>query len=115
MPRRDKRRHGRTARDVRRAGLFGPRTAAPAPPIKELDVWLRVNGVDVANSNSMQAMEDLAQRQVVSFSRTVELDAGDYVELMFAVNDLNMGLNAIAADGVNPATPSVVINVTQVE
>ena len=110
MPRRDKRRYGRTAKDVRRGGL-GTRTPYTPPSIKEIDVWLRVNGVDVSNTNSMQAMTDLTEREVLSSTHIVELEAGDYIQLMFAVNDLNMKLNAIAG---SPATPSVVINVEKI-
>ena len=112
MPRRDKRRYGRTARDVRRGGL-GTRTPVVLPDIKDVDLWIRVNGSDVANSNSTQSLTDTDEREVVTFTRIIQLQAGDYFELMFAVNDLNVALNSFPADAVNPLTPSVTINVRQ--
>lgn len=113
MPRRDKRRYGRTAKDVRRGGL-GTRTPDVIPTIKEIDVWLRVNGTDLANSNATQAMTDLDEREVMTAKHIVQLQAGDYIELLYAVNDVNVALNSFAADAVNPLTPSVTISIVQV-
>lgn len=113
MPRRDKRRYGRTAKDVRRGGL-GTHAVPVLPSVKDIDLWLRINGTDVANSNSVQSLTDTAEREIVTFTRVIQLQAGDYFQLMFAVNDLNVALNAIAADAVSPATPSVTMNVIQI-
>ncbi|MCK5604448.1 hypothetical protein KAR91_21335 [Candidatus Pacearchaeota archaeon] len=114
MPvRRDRRRSGADAEDTRRGGL-GVGTAVPPPDIKDIDAWLRVNGVDVANSDSIQSLTDLDEREAMSFSHVLELQAGDYIELMFQVNDLNVMLNSFVATGTTPVVPSVTINVTQV-
>lgn len=111
--RKNSRRGGVRVLDVRRGG-FGAQVAPVAPTIKEIDFWLRVNGSDVANSNSTQALTDVDEREVVAFTRVMQLQAGDYFELMFAVNDLNVALNSFAADAVGPVTPSVTINVVQI-
>ena len=113
MPRRDKRRYGRTAKDVRRGGL-GTRTPYTPPSISDINVWLRVNGTNVANTDSKQSMTAFTERETLTASHIVKLDAGDYLELVFAVNDLNMLLHAYAADAVNPAAPSVSISVEQI-
>ena len=113
-PRRDKRRYGREAEDVRRGGVKPP-VPPVSPTIKEIDVWFRVNGADIANSNSVQAMTALTEREVVTATQILDLEAGDYIQLMFAVNDLNMTLNALVADAVAPAAPSIIVNITQVE
>ena len=114
MPiRRDRRRTGADAKDTRRGG-FGDASVKTEVSIKDVDVWLRVNGVDVANTNSMQSLTDLDEREIISFSHVLELQAGDYIELMFMVNDLNVILNSFAATGTTPVVPSVIVNVTQV-
>ncbi len=111
--RRDRRRGGADVLDTRRGG-FGVGTPIAAPTIKNVDVWLRVNGTDVANSNSIQSLTDYDEREIMSFSHILELQAGDYIELMFAVNDLNVFLNSYPSDAVSPLTPSVTISITQV-
>lgn len=111
--RRDRRRGGADVLDTRRGGV-GVGTPGVVPTTKELDLWLRVNGVDVANSNAMQAMSDLTERETVTCTHVVQLEAGDYFEVMFAVNDLNMILNTLTADAVGPATPSITLIVSEV-
>lgn len=111
--RRDKRRYGLRALDTRRGG-HGAQVAPAVPTIKEIDIWLAINGVDQNYTNVVQSSTDLNERKTISGTYVVDLDAGDYVEIMFAINDLNLFLNAIAA-GTGPATPSIAVNVTQVE
>jgi hypothetical protein len=55
-PRRDKRIYGRTAQDVRRKGLGGRQPYAPSTNIGEIMTWIRINGVDVAYSCAVQAI-----------------------------------------------------------
>ncbi len=112
--RRDRRRYGVRALDVRRGGL-GAQVAPAIPTIKDVDVWIRVNGTDIANSNSIQSLTDTDEREVMVCKRVVQLQAGDYIEMMFAVNDAAVVLNSFVADAVSPVTPSVVLNITQVK
>lgn len=42
------------------------------------------------------------------------LDAGDYLELMYAVADIAIELQALPATAFSPAAPSVLIHITQV-
>lgn len=112
MPRRDKRRYGRTARDVRRGGLGAQRFVSP---IKNINLWLRVNGIDVANSNIVQSMTPLIGDEAIAFSHILSLRSSDYCELAFAVEDLNLILKATSATTFGPATPSVTLNITQIQ
>lgn len=112
--RRDRRRGGADVLDTRREGV-GVGTPIAAPTIKNVDVWLRKNGTDIANSNSIQSLTDIDEREIMSFSYILELQAEDYIELMFAVNDLNVFFNSYPSDAVGPLTPSVMINITQVK
>lgn len=113
MPRRDKRRYGRTAKDVRRGGI-GTGTPGSVPTIKEINAWIRINGANVDNSNTFMSFTETTIMKTLTFSRIVELKADDYFELMFAVNDLNVILKAVAAAGSVPAAPSVTLNVAEV-
>lgn len=81
---------------------------------QEIDIWFRVNGVDVPKSNSQYG---IAQRKASGvFSRLIaainfflELDATDYVEIMWRVSDSGVSLEhfpAVVASGTTPAIPS---------
>ena len=111
--RRDKRKYGLYAKDTRKVG-YGAPIIPSVPTIKEINAWIRVNGTDIDSSNARQATIDLTEREVMSFSHIVDLSAGDYLELMFAVNDLNLAIQAIGVTGFNPATPSVTLSVTEI-
>lgn len=111
-------RHRGAGRGSPRHDGLGARTPTPPPvipTIKDVDFWFRINGTDVANTNSTQSLTDTDEREVVSFSQVLELLAGDYFELMFAVNDINVLLNSFPLDAVGPLTPSVIINITKVK
>ena len=107
------RHRGAGKQDTRHAGL-GLRDPSPVTPIKNIDFWFRINGVDVANTNSSQSMTSTSEREVVAFSQTLSLQDGDYFELMFAVNDLSVILNTITASAFGPAAPSVILSVVEI-
>ena len=116
-PRRDKRRYGRTARDVRRGGLGTQRTPST---VKNINLWLRVNGIDVANSNIIQSITPLVENEAVAFSHILSLQTNDYCELAFSVNDLSTLLKAtpiriFGGQSFGSATPSVTLNMTQIQ
>lgn len=111
-PRREKRRYGRTARDVRRGGLGAQRTASS---IKTINLWLRVNGIDIANSNIIQSITPFVESEAIAFSRILSLQTNDYCELVFAVDNLGVMLKADPIRIFGPATPSVTLNMTQIQ
>ncbi len=77
-------------------------------------IWLRKNGTDVANSASTFRIQGNNSEIVVAWDFMVEIAANDYVELMWAVDDLNVQLLAAAAAAPIPAIPSVILTVMQV-
>jgi hypothetical protein len=68
--------------------------------------WFRVNGVDVANSANKVYVGSGTDETVASRSLLLSLQAGDYVELMWAVANTNLFLLAEAAAAPAPAIPS---------
>ena len=46
---------------------------------------------------------------------TLSLAADDYVEIMFASSDTAVTVNTVAATAFAPASPAVVLNVTQAQ
>lgn len=90
---------------------------------KKIWIWPRKNGVDIPNSNSEVTLAGNSQVLVAAWNWVVSLNANDYVELMYAVEDTAVSIVTVAAQtGANgtatfarPAVPSVILTVTQVQ
>ena len=78
-------------------------------------LWLRKNGVDVANSTSRWRLKGNDDEVLIPLLATLALSHGDYVELMWAADDTNVILNAHAATAFAPASPSAQLSITQVD
>ncbi len=78
-------------------------------------LWLRKNGVDVANSTSRWRLKGNDDEVLVPLLATLSLTHNDYVELMWAADDTNVILNAHAATAFAPASPSALLSITQVD
>lgn len=75
--------------------------------------WPRVNGSDVAGSTMMNALHNNGAVLVVSRSSIFELNAGDYLEAMWATDSTNGLLKASAATAFAPAAPATTIAITR--
>ena len=81
---------------------------------KNTFIWARKNGVDIPNSNSKVTLVGNGVEMVPSWSFSVSAQAGDYFELMYAVTDTAVSINAPAATSFAPATPSATLRVSQI-
>ena len=75
-------------------------------------IWLRKNGTDVANSATVIRMQGNNAETVAAWNFLLQMNAGDYFELMWEVDDLAVSLHADPATGVHPAIPSIILTVT---
>jgi hypothetical protein len=75
--------------------------------------WPRVNGSDVAGSTMKNALHQNGSVLVVSRSAIFELNAGDYLEAMWAADNTNGFLDATAATAFAPAAPASTIAITR--
>ena len=75
-------------------------------------IWLRKNGTDVANSATTLRLQGNNAEEVAAWNFLLEMNAGDYFELMWEVSDLAVSLLADPASAVHPAIPSVILTVT---
>ena len=90
---------------------------------KKLWIWPRINGVDVANSNSEITIAGNNAVLVPAWSWTLSMNANDYFQIMYAVEDTGIKITSKAATtGANgtatfarPAVPSIILEVTQVQ
>lgn len=75
--------------------------------------WPRVNGTNVANSTMVTTLESNNQKKIVARSGIFEVDADDYLQAMFATDDLAASLSTTAATAFCPASPSVTLSVSE--
>jgi len=85
----------------------------------DVDIWFRKNGTNVDNSNSRY--HPPARRgtgdpshMIAALNFFIELDAGDYVEIVYKVGDVGVTLEHFAASSTptRPAVPSVIATVS---
>ena len=77
-------------------------------------IWLKKNGANVANSAGDTRVAGNGDRIMAAWNYIVSAAAGDYYELAWAANDTNVLLDYVAAAGVVPAVPSVILTVVPV-
>lgn len=81
--------------------------------VKNISLWPRINGVNVANSARQFTLTGaLNEATVIDWGFVLNLAAGDYVELMWSTDNTNVQIAAAAASAPVPAIPSVVLTVT---
>jgi hypothetical protein len=75
-------------------------------------IWLRKNGVNVPDSAGQIRIQGNNAETLAAWNYLVQLNAGDYVEIMWEVNDTSVIILADAASAVHPSVPSVILTVT---
>jgi hypothetical protein len=75
-------------------------------------LWFRLNGVDVPNSASQIRIQANNAEVFSSLNYFFNLNAGDYVELIFSVDDLSVQILAEAAAAPHPGIPSIILTVS---
>jgi hypothetical protein len=78
-------------------------------------LWFRKNGADIADSASVVTLSGNNEAKSAHKSDFISLDAGEYVEMMFAVDNTGLFLDATAATPFAPAAPAALVAVTQVQ
>jgi hypothetical protein len=75
-------------------------------------IWLRKNGVNIPDSTGHIRIQGNNAEILAAWNYIIQLNAGDYIELMWEVDDTSVQLLAEAATGIHPAIPSVILTVT---
>ncbi len=72
-------------------------------------IWFRKNGVDIPYSASEVAIQGTVAETIPSWNFIFDLQAGDYVNVMYSVTDAGVQLKSVAPASPVPAIPSVII------
>lgn len=88
--------------------------------IQDIDIWFRKNGTNIANSNSKFSVVErhgsVDGNLITALNFFVDLDAGDYVQIMWAVTNISVTLQHLPTQSnpTRPATPSVIATIQMV-
>ena len=90
-----------------------------AAQIHAVTVWLRVNGIDIANSSSAINLPvkrgSVDAAVILALNYLVPIQAGDYIELMWTADDAAVSLATLPASVVapiHPVSPAAIVTVT---
>jgi len=78
---------------------------------KEIAIWVRRDGIDINYSTRVFTDNDNDHRNTKSWNFNIDLQAGQYVEIMAAVTSTDLWLDAEAASPPRTAVPSSVMTV----
>lgn len=85
-----------------------------------VDVWFRLNGVDIPDSNSTYWIASknstVNGELIAAVNYVLSLAAGNYIQLMWAVSDVDISIATISATSspTVPRTPGVIVTVTPI-
>lgn len=79
-----------------------------------VNIWFRLNGTNIANSDTKLAVPSNAPYVVAAWNFIVSVAAGDYVEIVWFTDNSNIILEHENIGAVSPAVPSVIITAQQI-
>lgn len=80
---------------------------------KRVYIWPRVNGVNVDDSATEVTLTGGSNDAIVAaWNFVLNLQTGDYFELVYSTSNLNVSIPYVAASSPVPAIPSVILTVT---
>lgn len=75
-------------------------------------LWARINGVDQTNSATQIRIQGNNAESVAAWNFVYKMTAGDYLELMWAVDTTDITIQTFAAAPPVPGIPSAILTVT---
>lgn len=83
---------------------------------QHLDIWLRVNGTDLVNTNRRINVNNHTTYVVESLNYFVQLNAFDYIEIIFSTTstDIQLQSEPINLTIPHPETPSVIATINRI-
>lgn len=112
---------GTTGMQVNDAGYYNVQFSAQiyrtsGGTSQHVDIWLRVNGTDVANSNTRINVNNNSVYDVAAWNWFLLLAASDTVEIMWATTAATIELRSEVANLIipHPETPSVIATINRI-
>lgn len=78
---------------------------------KQVYIWIARNGTNIGYSTHQYTVSGSNTHLNISWNFDIDLDVGEYIEMQWAADDVNMKLEATAATALHPGMPSAVMAV----
>lgn len=92
---------------------FSAELKSSSSSAKTIWIWPRVNGVDTDGATMKTSLDTNNQDIVVSRTAIFEMQAGQYLQAMFAVDDVTIWIDAPAATAFAPSAPAATLSITR--
>ena len=93
--------------------MFSAQIASSSASTVKFYFWPRLNGTDAANNTIIYSLHQNDATVVVSRSAKFDVSAGDYLQVMWAVDSTSGILDASAATAFSPAAPATTLHITR--
>lgn len=93
--------------------MFSAQIASSSSSTVKFYFWPRLNGTDATNNTIIYSLHQNDATVVVSRSAKFDVSAGDYLQVMWAVDSTNGLLDATAATAFSPAAPATTLHITR--
>jgi hypothetical protein len=78
---------------------------------KQVYIWISRNGTDIGYSTHQYTVAGSGNHLNISWNFDIDLDEGEYIEMQWASDDVNMKLESAVATALHPGIPSAVMAV----
>ena len=93
--------------------MFSAQIASSSSSTVKFYFWPRLNGTDAANNTIIYSLHQNDATVVVSRAAKFDVSAGDYLQVMWAVDSTSGTLDASAATAFSPAAPASTLHITR--
>ena len=93
--------------------MFSAQISSTSSSTVKFYFWPRLNGTDATNNTIVYSLHQNDATVVVSRSAKFDVSAGDYLQVMWAVDSTSGYLDAQAATAFAPAAPATTLHITR--
>jgi hypothetical protein len=93
--------------------MFSAQITSTSSSTVKFYLWPRLNGTDATNNTIVYSLHQNNSTVVVSRSAKFDVSAGDYLQVMWAVDSVSGFLDASAATAFSPAAPATTLHITR--
>ena len=94
--------------------LFSAQITSSSASTIKFYFWPRLNGTDAPNNTMINSLHNNGATFVTSRGAKFEVTAGDYLQVMWAVDSTSGSLDASAATAFSPAAPASTVHITRI-
>ena len=93
---------------------FSGQLVSNSASAKQVYIWIVRNGTDIGYSTHQYTLEGSSNHLNINWNFSIDMSAGDYLEMEWSADSTNITLEASAAASPHPGIPSAVMSVTYV-